>query len=95
MDQYLNAWILGARLLDLLHVKAHVRGTVALPKNNPGTLDLFVGAIRGHRVFGIPHKHLRFGNAVFQRGIAPQVLIREEEDALPSHECPVDDGRRI
>src|SRR5215469_6783429 len=38
MYKHLDAWILGARFGNLLHIEAHVRRAVAFPEDNAGTL---------------------------------------------------------
>src|SRR6266487_3074539 len=90
MNQYLDAGILGTRLSDLLHIEAHMRGTVALPEDNARALDLFISVIRGHGVFGIPNYHLLLRYAEFERGVPAQVFVGEEEYALATAECPLD-----
>src|SRR5579885_3917472 len=64
MNQDLDAGIFRAGLLDLLEIEAHMRRAVALPENDLRPLDLLVGAIGGHWIFGIPDKHLMRGNPI-------------------------------
>src|SRR5260370_25117915 len=95
MYQYLDAWILGTRFGDLLYIEAHVRSAVTFPEDNAGTLYLLIGIIRGHGVFGVPDYHLLLRYAVFERGVAAQVFVGEEEYAPATAEHPFNHGWRV
>src|SRR6266700_2448911 len=83
MNQNLDAWVFGTCFLNLLHVKAHMRGAIPFPENNSGALDLLFSIFRRHRIFGIPDSHLIFANPIFKTSIATKVLIREEQHTFP------------
>src|SRR6266516_1683137 len=78
MHQYFYTRVLGSRFGDLLNVEAHVRRAVTFPEDNARALDLLVGIICSHRVFGIPYSHLFLRYAVLERGVTPQVFVGEE-----------------
>src|SRR5207248_7976515 len=62
VHQYFYTWILDSRFVDLLHIEAHMRGTVTFPEDNAGALDFLVSVIRSHGIFRIPDYHLLLWN---------------------------------
>src|SRR5689334_9444376 len=90
MDDDANTWIIRARLLNLLHAKAHMRGAIAFPKNNLSALNFLFAILRSQRILRIPDRHLLLGNAIFKRGVASEMLIRKEEHTFASAKCPLD-----
>src|SRR5689334_3139333 len=58
MYQYFYTGILYPSFFDLLHVEAHMCGTVAFPQNNAVVFNLFISIIRSQGIFRIPNHHV-------------------------------------
>src|SRR3546814_16903998 len=64
------------------------------PEDHPGGLDLF-RRIAAERLGEIPDNHLVQANTHVLRGVAAEMLVREEQHFLATRERPFQHGTRI
>ena len=91
VDQDVDVGVAVAGRLDLGRGEAGVDGAMALPEDHPGVAQLFLG-VAAQALEGIPDDHFVQGNTELEGGVAAQVLVGEEEDALGPLEGPLEDG---
>ncbi len=94
VGDHLPVRVLGEELVDVLGLKALVHGAKALPQDEPGVADL-PGREPAHGLGEVPHHHLLQGDAHAVTGIAPQVLVGEEQDLVAPRQGPVQDVARV
>src|SRR3546814_3868296 len=80
---------------DLLDRLEHlVHRSEAAPEDHPGGLDLF-RRVAAERLGEIPDNHLVQANTHVLRGVAAEMLVREEQHFLATRERPFQHGTRI
>ena len=84
----------GARLRDLVDREAPVHRAEAVPEDDAGVAQL-VGGAAAERLARVPHRHLLERHAHGLRGVAAEVLVGEEEHALPALERPLEHRLRV
>ena len=93
-NDHLHIWILSAGLIYLLDAESGVHGAVPFPENDlrPAQAVLCLAAQRLERV---PDNHVFDVDAQLDAGVATQVLIGQEKDALGLLERPRECARGI
>ena len=91
VDDDLDLRITGAGGGDLLYGEAFVDRAEAVPEDDFGR-DEVRGGAAAEGLLGVPEGHLGEGDAHFAGGVAAEMLVREEEDALAAGEGPIEDG---
>src|SRR5262249_58070390 len=90
----LAARMLVAERLDMLGAEALMHGAMTLPEQERRVLDVAL-LQPAEVVTGVPDAHVGLIEAHVVPGVAPEVLIREEEDLVAARECPLEDGASI
>ena len=78
------------RTCYLLSCEARVHRAMALPEDHLGALQR-LRRVATQGLEGVPQHHLVQGHAHLGAGVATEVLVREEQDALALLEGPCDD----
>ena len=73
----------------MLSAKHLVHAAVAFPQNHLALFYRSVFVAPKLQLEWIPDRHLAFGDAHFQRGVAAEMLIGKKEHALATLECPL------
>ncbi len=87
MDDDLDAGIFGAHLVDVAGQKALMDGAMALPEQNAAGREA-LGTFTSRQGPRVPDGHLIERDSHGVAGVAAQVLVGQEEDALASREGP-------
>src|SRR3546814_13002400 len=80
-----------AEVLDMDRLEHLVHRAEAAPEDHPGGLDLF-RRIAAERLGEIPDNHLVQANTHVLRGVAAEMLVREEQHFLATRERPYPPG---
>ena len=95
MDDDAHAGMLLAHEVDLLRREADVNRAVALPQDEPRTVDLLARET-AERLLRIPHHHLVERHAHAEvGGVAAEMLVGQEQDLLLLLPAPRQDGRGV
>ena len=87
MSDHPGFWVAFEEVVNLIGAKHLVHGAKSLPKNDPGLLD----GLFGQTALGlseIPGDHLLKADAHLEAGIAPEVLVREEQNLFSLGKAP-------
>ena len=87
VDDDADVGVLGAGRGDLAGGEALVDGAEAVPEEDLGVLELLLG-VAAEGFVGVPGGHLVEGDAHLFGGVAAEVLVGEEEDAVAAFEGP-------
>jgi hypothetical protein len=85
----LHAGVLGPRPLDLVDGEALVHRAEAVPEDDARVRQLR-GGVAAEGLARVPHRHGLERHAHGLRGVAAEVLVGEEQHALPALERPVE-----
>ncbi len=91
MHEHLHPGEIGARLLDLIDAEALVHRAEPVPEDHPGLVE-GVGVVAAERPVGVPHRHAFERHPHRLGGVASEVLVGEEQHALPALESPFEHG---
>ena len=94
MHDDLDAGIVGPGFVDLRNGETLVDRTEAVPQQDLGITEFGFG-VAAEGFARIPHRHAFERNAHRLGGVAPEVLIGEEQDPLAAFEGPFQDGRSV
>ena len=86
-----HARVLGACLLDLVDREALVHRAEAVPQDDAGVFSSSA-VLPPSGLARVPHRHLLERHAHLLRGVAAEVLVGEEQHALPALERPLEHG---
>ena len=99
VDDDLDAGVARAHLIDVAGKEALMHGAMALPEEDAAVLELLfcLAAAIFTKLDGprIPDGHLVQRNAHGVAGVAPQVLVGQEENALAAGEGPLEGGASV
>ena len=80
--------VLGAERLEVGGPEPLMDRAMSLPQQERGRLDPHVVETPELEA-GVPHRHVRGGVAEVERGVAPEVLVGEEQDLVAACRAPV------
>src|SRR5215469_15352485 len=94
MNDDANAGLFASDRIDVLGEEALMDRAVALPENDL-RLREGLGAVPAELLERVPDNHLAERNSHTVAGVAPQMLIRQEENLLAARKSPFHDRGRI